>query len=100
MTRSPRIEGLLRRIRREIRRRRAEYYGLRGAFWGAVVGVAVMLAKHAIGAKAPWIAGGLVLFGLLVGVAYGATRGLRRGDVARGAARAFAPAAAVRHTPQ
>src|SRR2546426_12175839 len=89
MTESPRIEGLLRRIRREIRRRRAEYYGLRGAFWGAVAGVAVMLAKHGIGARAPWIAGGLVVLGLLVGIAYGAARGIRRGDVARVADRAF-----------
>src|SRR5438309_79088 len=89
MTDSPRIEGLLRRIRREIRRRRAEYYGLRGAFWGAVAGVAVMLAKHGIGARAPWIAGGLVVLGLLVGIAYGAARGIRRGDVARVADRAF-----------
>src|SRR5438093_1526928 len=89
MTESPRIEGLLRRIRREIRRRRAEYYGLRGAFWGAVAGVAVMLAKQGIGARAPWIAGGLVVLGLLVGLAYGAARGIRRGDVARVADRAF-----------
>src|SRR2546430_9785201 len=89
MTESPRIEGLLRRIRREIRRRRAEYYGLRGAFWGAVAAVAVMLAKHGIGARAPWIAGGLVVLGLLVGIAYGAARGIRRGDVARVADRAF-----------
>src|SRR5207245_1008987 len=89
MTESPRIEGLLRRIRREIRRRRAEYYGLRGAFWGAVAGVAVMLAKQGIGARAPWIAGGLVVLGLLVGIAYGAARGIRRGDVARVADRAF-----------
>src|SRR5437016_9945346 len=89
MTDSPRIEGLLRRIRREIRRRRAEYYGLRGAFWGAVAGVAVMLAKHGIGARAPWIASGLVVLGLLVGIAYGAARGIRRGDVARVADRAF-----------
>src|SRR2546427_498409 len=89
MTESPRIEGLLRRIRREIRRRRAEYYGLRGAFWGAGAGVAVMLAKQGIGARAPWIAGGLVVLGLLVGLAYGAARGIRRGDVARVADRAF-----------
>jgi hypothetical protein len=89
MTESPRIEGLLRRIRREIRRRRAEYYGLRGAFWGAVAGVAVMLAKHGVGARAPWIAGGLLLFGLLAGVVYGAARRVRRGDVARVADRAF-----------
>ena len=56
MTESPRIEGLLRRIGREVRRRRAEYYGLRGAFWGAVAGVAVLLAKHALTGRAPWIA--------------------------------------------
>ena len=30
------MEDLLRRIRREIRRRRAEFYGLRGAFWGGM----------------------------------------------------------------
>src|SRR6267378_1971692 len=89
MIASPRIEGLLRRIRREVRRRRAEYYGLRGAFWGAVAGVAVMLAKHGIGAKAPWIAGGLVILGAAAGIAYGAARGVRRGDVARVADRAF-----------
>ena len=53
MTESPRIEGLLRRIGREIRRRRAEYYGLRGAFWGAVAGVAILLAKHALAVQLP-----------------------------------------------
>src|SRR5712671_6961639 len=89
MTESPRIEGLLRRIRREIRRRRAEYYGLRGAFWGAVAGVAVLLAKHGVGGTAPWIAAGLATLGALVGIAYGAARGVRRGDVARVADRAF-----------
>src|SRR6516225_1345666 len=63
MTESPRIEGLLRRIGREIRRRRAEYYGLRGAFWGAVAGVAVLLAKHALAGRAPWIAAALMVLG-------------------------------------
>ncbi|MGH7347123.1 MAG: hypothetical protein ACREK4_19615, partial [Candidatus Rokuibacteriota bacterium] len=71
MTESPRIEGLLRRIRREIRRRRAEYYGLRGAFWGAVGGVAVLLAKHGLGGKAPWIAASLMVLGALAGLTYG-----------------------------
>src|SRR4029453_6746145 len=89
MTESPRIEGLLRRIRREIRRRRAEYYGLRGAFWGAVAGVAVLLAKHGLGGKAPWIAAGLAVLGVLAGLVYGTARGVRRGDVARVADRAF-----------
>jgi hypothetical protein len=89
MTESPRIEGLLRRVRREIRRRRAEYYGLRGAFWGAVAGVAVLLAKHGLGAKAAWIAAGLMVLGGLAGAVFGAARSIRRVDVARVADRAF-----------
>ena len=68
MTESPRIEGLLRRVGREIRRRRAEYYGLRGAFWGAVAGVAVLLAKHALAGRAPWIAAGLMVLGAMAGM--------------------------------
>src|SRR5207245_8820408 len=91
MIASPRIEGLLRRIRREVRRRRAEYYGLRGAFWGAVAGVAVMLAKQGIGARATWIAGGLVVIRLLVGLAYGAARGVRRAYAALAADAACRP---------
>src|SRR6058998_1110304 len=89
MTDSPWIEGLLRRVRREIRRRRAEYYGLRGAFWGAVAGVAVLLAKHGLGGKAAWIAAGLMVLGALAGVVGGAARRIGRGDVARVADRAF-----------
>ena len=89
MTESPRIEGLLRRIGREIRRRRAEYYGLRGAFWGAVAGIAVLLAKHALAGRAPWIAAALMVLGGVAGIVYGATRSIRRGDVARVADRAF-----------
>ena len=89
MTESPRIEGLLRRVGREIRRRRAEYYGLRGAFWGAVAGVAVLLAKHALAGRAPWIAAGLMVLGAVAGIVYGAARSVRRGDVARVADRAF-----------
>jgi len=89
MTESPRIEGLLRRVGREIRRRRAEYYGLRGAFWGAVAGVAVLLAKHALAGRAPWIAAGLMVLGAVAGIVYGAARKVRRGDVARVADRAF-----------
>src|SRR5215510_8074664 len=89
MTESPRIEGLLRRVRREIRLRRAEYYGLRGVFWGAIAAVAVLLAKHAVGAKAPWIAAGLMVLGALAGVLFGASRRIRRADVARVADRAF-----------
>src|SRR6266511_2520877 len=89
MIESSRIEGLLRRIRREIRRRRAEYYGLRGAFWGAVAGAVVLLAKHAVGSTAAWAAAALVLLGAVAGIAYGAARRVARGDAARVADRAF-----------
>jgi hypothetical protein len=89
MTESPRIEGLLRRIRGEIRRRRAEYYGLRGAFWGAVAGAVVLLAKHAVGSNALWVAAGLIILGTVAGIVYGLARGVARGDAARVADRAF-----------
>src|SRR5262249_51038269 len=89
MTESPRIEGLLRRVPPEIPLRRAEYYGLRGVFWGAVAGVAVLLAKHALGPKAVWIAAVLMVLGALAGCLYGASRRTRRADVARVADRAF-----------
>src|SRR2546422_11762217 len=83
------MESLLRRIRREIRRRRAEYYGLRGAFWGAVVGVAILLVKQGVGGLAPWAAGSLIVLGALAGVVYGAARRIDRLDTARVADRAF-----------
>src|SRR4029450_635347 len=89
MTESPRVDGLLKRIRGEIRRRRAEYYGMRGAVWGAVVAVAVLLAKHGIGTAAPWIAGALVVAGAGVGIAYGLARRVARAGAARAAGRAL-----------
>src|SRR3989442_5002219 len=83
MNESPRIEGLLRRIRRELRRRRAESYGLRGAFWGAVAGVVVLLAKHAVGGAAAWVAAALVILGAVAGIAHCASPRAAPGDAAR-----------------
>src|SRR5437773_11932264 len=83
------MEDLLRRIRREIRRRRAEFYGLRGAFWGGRAGLVVLLVKQGVGGTAPWVAGGLVLVGALAGLVYGAARRIDRRDTARVADRAF-----------
>jgi len=83
------MEDLLRRIRREIRRRRAEFYGLRGAFWGGMAGLVVLLVKQGVGGTAPWVAGGLVLVGALAGLVYGAARRIDRLDIARVADRAF-----------
>src|SRR3989442_14546538 len=83
------MDDLLGRIRREIRRRRGEYYGLRGAFWGAVAGFAVLVAKQGVGGTAPWVAGSLALIGALAGVVYGVARRVGRLDTARVADRAF-----------
>ena len=83
------MEDLLRRVRREIRRRRAEFYGLRGAFWGGMAGLVVLLVKQGVGGTAPWVAGGLVLVGALAGLVYGAARRIDRLDTARVADRAF-----------
>ncbi len=83
------MEDLLRRIRREIRRRRAEFYGLRGAFWGGMAGLVVLLVKQGVGGTAPWLAGGLVLVGVVAGLVYGAARRIDRLDTARVADRAF-----------
>src|SRR2546427_6573894 len=100
MNESPRIEGLLRRIRLEIRRRRAEYYALRGAFWGAVAGVVVLLAKHAVGGAAAWAAAALVILGAVAGIAYGAARRVARGAAARVPDRAFGLDHRVATTPE
>src|SRR3989441_8886706 len=83
------VEDLLRRIRREIRQRRAEFYGLRGAFWGGLAGLLVLLVKQGVGGTAPWVASGLVLVGALAGLVYGAARRIDRLDTARVADRAF-----------
>src|SRR5438094_270154 len=90
------MEDLLRRIRREIRRRRAEFYGLRGAFWGGMAGLVVLLVKQGVGGTAPWVAGGLVLVGALAGLVYGAARRIDRLDTARVAAAPPRPATSPR----
>src|SRR2546425_10519435 len=84
------VEDLLRRIRREIRQRRAEFYGLRGAFWGGLAGLLVLLVKQGVGGTAPWVAGSLVLVGALAGIVYRAARRVGQLDTAPVADRAFA----------
>src|SRR5438046_1296779 len=54
------IEVLVRRVAREVRVRRAEHWGLRGAFWGALVAAAVLVFKAALGLAARAVAPDLV----------------------------------------
>ncbi|MEK7715974.1 MAG: hypothetical protein AAB387_11005 [candidate division NC10 bacterium] len=43
------IDILLRRVARQVRRRRAEHHALRGAFWGAAAAAALLVFKSLLG---------------------------------------------------
>lgn len=66
------LERLVASVARQLRRRRAEYYALRGAFFGTLAGLVPLLLKGFLGPSALPIA--LVLTGL--GAAVGALSGL------------------------
>ena len=83
------LEGLVRRVAAQVRRRRAEHYALRGAFWAALPAVAVIALKGPIGQRALPIAAALVVLGAVVGAVWGLVKRTRRGDAARLADRAF-----------
>ncbi|HEY7647549.1 MAG TPA: hypothetical protein VID04_00985 [Methylomirabilota bacterium] len=85
----PELTTLVRRVSAQVRRRRAEHDALRGLFWGAVAGTAVLLAKSALGLWAPIVAGSLVLVGLVVGAVWGFARAVPPLDAARLADRAY-----------
>src|SRR5213080_3098741 len=83
------IEVLVRRVAREVRVRRAEHWGLRGAFWGALVAAAVLVFKAALGLAALAVAPSLVALSAIAGTTYGFTKRVIVQDVARLADRAF-----------
>src|SRR5437899_2585943 len=83
------LDRLVRRVAVEVRLRRAEYYGLRGLFWGALLAVLPLLAKSAIGAAAPLVAGGLIAAGVGAGGILGLSLAAPRPDAARPAERGF-----------
>jgi hypothetical protein len=89
MTERLELDRLVDRVARQVRRRRLEYYGLRGAFYGAALAVVPLLAKGLIGSVAPLVALGLVVLGLVVGLGVALVLRLPRSDVARLADRAF-----------
>ncbi|HBH01335.1 MAG TPA: hypothetical protein DDZ42_05320, partial [Candidatus Rokubacteria bacterium] len=84
------IENLVWQVGRQVRLRRAEHAGVRGAFWGAAVAALVLVFKGPLGALALGLAAGLVAAGTLAGVAWGLARRVGAGDAARVADRAFA----------
>lgn len=84
------LERLVGQLGWRIRKRRAEFYGLRGAFYGTVVGLVPLLLKEALGPVAPLLAFGLALAGATGGVLIGFWLRLPPQDVAWVADRAFA----------
>ena len=83
------IEVLVRRVAREVRVRRAEHWGLRGAFCGALVAVVVLVFKAVLGLTALAAAPALVVLGAIAGTSYGFAKRVDLRDTARLADRAF-----------
>src|SRR5947208_10337740 len=83
------IEVLVRRVAREVRVRRAEHWGLRGAFWGGLAAVVVLSFKAGLGTTALVVAPALVALGVVAGATYGLTKRVDPHDIARLADRAF-----------
>jgi hypothetical protein len=89
MANSDTLERLVHRVAAQVRRRRVEHYALRGAFWGSVVAVVVMIIKGALAGWAPWAAAGAVALGTLAGALWGGLKRTSSADAARLADRAW-----------
>src|SRR6266511_448069 len=77
------LERLVSDVARQIRLRRAEYYGLRGLFIGALAALLPLLLRELLGALGPGLAGGLLAAGALAGALYGLCLRLPAGEAAR-----------------
>jgi hypothetical protein len=83
------IERLVAEVSRQIRLRRAEFYGLRGLLWGAVAAVVPLVLKESLGVWSFVSAAILVLAGAGAGVAWGLLLKLPRAEAARLADRGY-----------
>lgn len=83
------IERLVADVARQIRLRRAEFYGLRGLLWGAVAAVVPLLLKESLGLWSYLAAAALLLAGAGAGTLWGFLMKLPPSDVARLADRGY-----------
>jgi hypothetical protein len=83
------IEELLRRVRRELRLRRAERGALRGGFWGAALAAVVLAAQPLLGEAAGPLAIGAAALGVVGGALLAACLRVDRLEAARLADRAL-----------
>ncbi len=83
------LERLVTQVAGQIRRCRAEHYGLRGAFYGALVALLLLLTKGWLGPLAYVLAVAALVVGAGVGAIVGLALASPRADVARLADRGF-----------
>ncbi|HEV8474184.1 MAG TPA: hypothetical protein VGR82_15510 [Methylomirabilota bacterium] len=83
------LDGLVRRVVAQVRRRRAEHHAIRGLFWASLPAVALLALKGPLGPRAVPLAVGLLLAGMLAGAAWGWLKRTTHADAARLADRAF-----------
>jgi hypothetical protein len=83
------IERLVADVGRQIRLRRAEFYGLRGLFWGAVAAVVPLLLKESLGVWGYLAAAVLLIAGASAGALRGFLMRLPSSEAARLADRGY-----------
>jgi hypothetical protein len=83
------LGGLVQRVVRQVRWRRAEYHALRGLFYGAAGATLLFVFKTLLGFWAFPAAGALVLLGILGGALWGFCQRVPANDAARLADGAF-----------
>jgi len=83
------LDRLVREIATQVRWRRAEHYGLRGLFWGAVAAVVPLLFRLALGPWALALAIALLTAGVVTGALFGLLKRVSPADAARLADREF-----------
>lgn len=76
-------------VTRQIRLRRAEFYGLRGLFWAALAAVVPLLGRDLLGPLGLALAGGLLCAGALGGALWGLCLKLPPAEAARLADRGY-----------
>jgi hypothetical protein len=89
MAHSETLDRLVRRVAGQVRRRRIEHYALRGAFWGSLAAVAILVFKSPLAAWAVPLAAGVLVAGMLAGALWGALKRTSAADAARLADRAW-----------
>src|SRR5262245_61405469 len=83
------LDRLVRQVAAQVRWRRVEHYGLRGAFYGALASVAVLIFKQSLGPLAVPAALAVLFVGALAGAVLGLAKSVPTTDAARLADRAF-----------